>query len=56
MTNDIEYYIIKNLKIFNSNEFSLMDNNLIIDTDNINKNQKVIIKNILHYLRILNIY
>ena len=38
MTNDIEYYIIKNLKIFNSNEFSLMDKNLISDTDNINKN------------------
>jgi len=38
MTNDIDYYIIKNLKIFNSNEFNCIDKNLISDTDTINPN------------------
>ena len=38
MTNDIDYYIIKNLKIFNSNEFNCIDKNLISDTDTINLN------------------
>ena len=38
MTNDMDYYIIRNLKIFNSNKFNSIDKNLISDTDNINPN------------------
>jgi len=38
MSNDIDYYIIKNLTIFDSNKFNFIDNNLISDTDIINSN------------------
>jgi hypothetical protein len=44
MTNDIHYYIIKNLKIFISNEFNCVDKHLINDTDKINQNVQQILE------------